>query len=556
MNTNDDLASWGEPPTETYEESLADQLDMALQQLEKGEPLPVPAFPASPDSTISLTGDLLQALSSVHGSTTTFRRHAGLLDDRRDRGTDKPDSVKPTGSTVPDPFPGEFRLLSVLGEGAFGKVWLAEELMLRRQVALKTLALSRAPGDLEQKLGALQNEAGILGRFSHPHIVQVYAWRQSGPDHYLVLQLVPGGSLLDRLKANGPLPWHLAARYVADVGDGLVEVHGKGIVHRDIKPANILWHAERDEALLTDFGISALQTGPRSVAGTPFYMAPEAFEGHLSPAMDVYSLAATLFHLVTGDVPFPAATTAELPQRIRQGLKAVDARCEGMPEPLEQVIRAGLAADPTRRPTPQQFVNALRGTLNQLLADSLPLPVAAIPNPGRVKLHLTVSREVGPNHYQPVAATQATVGKLTRNMKKVPRPPENVRLRSGERVRVEVVADQTGYVTVFNIGPTGDFNLLYPDEPLPAATPPTIQAGAPLHVIDVEMQPPAGRERLCAVWSRRPLTPEQAQGILPGGTAPSGPYQASRNMVRVKQAVQQLPPDEWQAVVLELDHGI
>src|SRR5437879_801997 len=151
------------------------------------------------------------------------------------------------------------------------------------------------------------------------------------------------------------------------------------------------------------------------------------------------------------------------------------------------VIRAGLAAMPEERPPLREFAARLRGAFNQVLADSLAPAAAPEQTPWPVNLRLAVSREVGPGRYQPVAATQRPVGGLQRNMKKVPRPPEQVRLRTGDRVRVEVVADQAGYVTVFNVGPTGDLTLLYPDEPVTPASPPTIQAHQPLHVLNVQL---------------------------------------------------------------------
>jgi hypothetical protein len=170
---------------------------------------------------------------------------------------------------------------------------------------------------------------------------------------------------------------------------------------------------------------------------------------------------------------------------------------------------------------------------------------------------LAVSREVGPGRYQPVAATPAAAGGLTRNMTKVPKLPEQVRLRTGDHVRIDVYADQAGYITLFNVGPRGDLNLLYPDEPPTTATQPTVKVDLPLQVMDVVMEPPAGRERLFAVWTRRPLPlqPQQLQGIADWGEMPaSSPYRATRNMVRIKQSVEQLLPEDWHAVVLELQH--
>ncbi len=147
------------------------------------------------------------------------------------------------------------------------------------------------------------------------------------------------------MKSEGPLDWQRAARYVADVGEGLLEVHARGIVHRDVKPANILWDPRRDEALLTDFGVAARLADPAAVAGSIPYMAPEAFDGRVSPSLDVYSLAATFFHLVTGSAPFPSSRIADLKKEIGRGLPDPDPRCIGLPEPLERIIRDGLAAD-------------------------------------------------------------------------------------------------------------------------------------------------------------------------------------------------------------------
>ncbi len=214
------------------------------------------------------------------------------------------DSWATASYRLPDPFPGEFRLRRQLGAGTFGRVWLADDLKLGRPVALKTLKLPATATAGPAVLAALRAEAQHLAQLKHPNIVQVHAWRESGGEYFLVLQFVAGGSLADRLQEVQRLDWQTAARHVADVGEGLVAAHARGIVHRDIKPANILWDVEHDEALLTDFGVAARLAEPGTIAGTPVFMAPEAFDGRLSPALDVYSLAATLFMLVTGEVPF------------------------------------------------------------------------------------------------------------------------------------------------------------------------------------------------------------------------------------------------------------
>jgi serine/threonine protein kinase len=454
-----------------------------------------------------------------------------------------------------------------LGVGAFGEVWLADDLSpLARRVALKFLRLSNARLTESQALAVLQNDARLMASLRHPNIVQVYAWRISPVNHLpcLVMQYVPGGSLEHRVGRDGALPWHLAARYIADIGEGLMLVHGEGIIHRDVKPANMLCDPEHDEALLTDFGIAALLVDPRNVAGTPNYMAPEAFRGEVSPALDVYGLAASLFWLVTGTPPFAGSDVTGLLNNVAAGLPALDLRFSGLPAALEQLIRAGLAADPASRPSLAQFVRYLRGTLNLLLADCLTLPLELDKTLAPVNLRLIVSRKIDHQTCTPLTASFRQPEQMLRDMKRVPSAPERVQLRTGDRVRLEVEVDQPGYVTVFNVGPTGNLNLLCPAEP--GSTPPEVTPHRPMHLVDVELTPPAGHERVFAVWTRHPLPlrldelqslieqgPEEDGGIPPFWPA-HGPYRATRDMVRVQKSLQEINPQDRHAVVLELDH--
>jgi len=497
------------------------------------------------------------------------------------------DEASPS-TTIPA-LPG-YRIYKFLGAGTFGEVWLAQDLNLPRVVAAKTLKVGARGDDHAQALEALRQDAHLLTEVEHPNVVRVYAWLTVHDQHYLVMQYVSGGSLADLMKTEGLLDWQRASRYVADVGEGLLEVHARGIVHRDVKPANILWDPRRDEAVLTDFGIAARLTEPASIAGSIPYMAPEAYDGRVLPSLDVYSLAATLFHLVTGSAPFAGPGISDLTQQIRLGLPDPDPRCVGIPEPLERIIREGLAADPQSRPSLREFVSELRGTLNQLLADSFTMsnrvaapvpatepatgakakppaapttvlePQASRPSPA--DLRLIVSRQASPLSFVPVAAThpQEPAGRVTRDMKKVPPSPDQVRLRTGDRVRIEVVANREGYVTVFNVGPTGNLNLLHPEDPDRLSAPSPVPADRPLHVVDVEMTPPAGRERLFAVWTHQPLPLRLGElhrlvRRKDGGSPGSRPYVATRDMKRVQQSVQQLRPEDWHAVVLELDHA-
>jgi hypothetical protein len=273
------------------------------------------------------------------------------------------------GAIVPS-LPG-FRVYRPLGSGAVGEVWLAQDLDRQRLVAVKAIRVGAAPEGRKEAWDVLRRDARLVTDLAHPNVVQVYAWLTDHDHHYLVMEYVAGGTLAAFLKAQGPLDWQRAARYVADVGEGLLEVHGRGIVHRDVKPANILLDPRRDEALLTAFGVGARLDEPTAAADSLLYMAPETLDGRVSPAMDVYSLAATFFHLVTGSPPFPGPLVADLRQQIHRGLSDPDPRCAGLPEPLERIVRAGMAVDRGQRPSLVSFVAPLRGSLSQLLCDTL-----------------------------------------------------------------------------------------------------------------------------------------------------------------------------------------
>jgi hypothetical protein len=161
-------------------------------------------------------------------------------------------------------------------------------------------------------------------------------------------------------------------------------------------------------------------------------------------------------------------------------------------------------------------------------------------------LRLSVSREVGPDRFEPVATTQSPHAARTLTP-----------LRTGERVRIEVVVEQRGYVTVFAIGPTGRLSLLYPDEPASDTPSAPVEAHQPLHIVNVELTPPDGRERLFAVWSCAPLPlgPTELQSLAEAGQlVGSRPSHATPDMERVQQAMGQSGPDDWHAVGLELDH--
>jgi hypothetical protein len=518
---------------------LADFLDDAYERLKCGD-RPDPgslADPALAPRGQQLLDDLLvvlDAAAALHGAGSR------MLADALDNSDCEPPEA---AEQLPDPFPGEFRLRALLGRGAFGKVFLADDVGLGRPVALKAI-LTGGKLPAADGLRLLQQEARMLASVRHPHVVQVHAWRTSADGtRYLVMDYVAGGSLAARVGREGPLPWHKAARYAAEAGEGLLEVQARGIVHRDVKPSNLLWDLAADHALLTDLGVAARMNQQGSFGGTPFYMPPEAFEGRVGPAQDVYGLAASLFWLATGQLPFPGPTRELLLVQSRRGLAVDDPRAAALPAALQSLVRAGLAADPAVRLGMREFVASLRATLNRLLADR----VVALAGNDHGPVRLLISKRTAPHTFVPLATARPR-SKAVRDVVLVPEEPERAEARTGDRLRIEVEVDLPGYLTVFNVGPTGNFNALYP----PArAVPLPVEPGRPLRVGETVLTPPCGSERLVAVWSREPLA-VPLERVLDRDTP--GPSRATRDVMLLEESVSELSHGDWHAAVVELEH--
>lgn len=204
---------------------------------------------------------------------------------------------------------GKFQIVGELGRGGMGIVFEAIDTVLERHVAIKMLPRSVAaqPESLERFL----REARAAAKLNHPHVVSVYDADQFNGQYYIVLELVRGGSLQDSLK-TGPLTWIEATRVLADACRGLDVAHRAGLLHRDIKPSNLM-RSEEGTVKLADFGLvrgldstTATMTGSGSVLGTPQYMSPEQCRSETADERsDIYSMGATYFALLTGQVPYP-----------------------------------------------------------------------------------------------------------------------------------------------------------------------------------------------------------------------------------------------------------
>ncbi len=251
---------------------------------------------------------------------------------------------------------GNYVLKRVLGQGRMGVVYLAEDTALLRRTAVKLLAWDFGRTTGENPLDWFLDEARHVAQINHPRVVQIYAAAKQGEHCYIAMELVDGPSAEALVAREGPLPLARAARILIDVATGLHAAHEAGIVHRDIKPANILVSEVDEGAKLGDFGMAlstrTLQEGRGRVrAGTPFYTAPELWQGALaSPSADIYALGATFFFLLTGKPPFPAPSAAEV--REMHLFSSVpdprDARPD-LPQSVVELLRCAMAKRPESR---------------------------------------------------------------------------------------------------------------------------------------------------------------------------------------------------------------
>jgi serine/threonine protein kinase/lipoprotein NlpI len=203
---------------------------------------------------------------------------------------------------------GNYRLVEELAEGAFGRVYRAEHMYLNRIAAIKLL---HTRINTEKERDDFLHEARILELFKHPYILPIIDFGIQEGTPYLITDFASGGSLRNRLKQarSQPLSLDESLRILRQVAEALHVAHQQKVVHRDLKPENILFHTSGN-VLLADFGISTILSTKSikttAIIGTPPYMAPEQFKGHVSKASDQYALGCIAYELFAGHQPFTA----------------------------------------------------------------------------------------------------------------------------------------------------------------------------------------------------------------------------------------------------------
>jgi serine/threonine-protein kinase len=313
---------------------------------------------------------------------------------------------------------GTYRLERELAGGGMSRVFVAEDLKLKRRVVVKVL-----PPEMVPTAGAerFQREIELVAQLQHPHIIPLLTADTADGASYYTMPLIAGESLRDRLSRAGPLPVEDALRIWRDVLDALAHAHASGIVHRDIKPGNILLSGRN--ALVTDFGIAraietaagdARETTPGLAIGTPAYMAPEqAAGGHdVDPRVDIYQAGLVMYELLTGRLPFDTGFTSEslLARVTREPAPLV--RPEASSSLIVLVMRC-LASVPAERP------QSAESLLTELDAASI-VPSTSLKDAGRSRRAWRVT-----------ASAAAALALLVVVFTALPRPPQPVNIAAG-----------------------------------------------------------------------------------------------------------------------------
>jgi serine/threonine protein kinase len=278
---------------------------------------------------------------------------------------------------------GKYQLISPLGKGGMGKVFLAEHVTMNRRVALKIVprSIDKDPASLDRFFA----EARAIAALDHPNIVQAYSVDNEMDRYFIVMEFVDGDDLQRLVEASGPLEIDRAANYIRQAAEGLAHAHARNLVHCDIKPSNLLVN-NLGVVKILDLGLARLNQSnePRGegepVLGTVDYMSPEQGVGgsDFDHRADIYSLGCTLYFLLTGHPPFPEGTLLQrIAKHQTQEPRDILAERPGTPVKLAEICRRMMAKQPSNRYQSMQEVSAaLAPLLGGNGKTSLPAPRA------------------------------------------------------------------------------------------------------------------------------------------------------------------------------------
>jgi predicted Ser/Thr protein kinase len=256
---------------------------------------------------------------------------------------------------------GRYNVISKIGEGGMGSVYLAEQVSIGRKVALKVLQGNYASDD--EFIGRFRREARLAASLNHRNIVTIYDFDQGNDGSlFLAMEYLQGDKLSEVIRKDGALDIGRAVRLGLQIADGLAAAHRAGVIHRDIKPDNVMVVGARgtEEVKLMDFGIARMMdtgtmgnlTRPGMIMGTPAYMAPEQAEGaDVSEKTDIYALGIVLYEMLSGSVPFKASTpSAVLIKQLQESPAPLRKIRREVPAALERIVMQALEKKPQKRP--------------------------------------------------------------------------------------------------------------------------------------------------------------------------------------------------------------
>ncbi|HXZ92040.1 MAG TPA: serine/threonine-protein kinase [Burkholderiales bacterium] len=286
---------------------------------------------------------------------------------------------------------GRYRILGELGRGAMGVVYRAEDPLLSRPVAIKTIIMSVDPDVRAEYERRFYQEAKAAGGLNHPNLITVHDIGREGDLVFMAMELLEGVELR-QLMQQGRIELRTALEILAQVADGLAYAHERGVVHRDIKPGNVMVLAG-NRAKVMDFGIarmraSDIHTQTGAVVGSPKYMSPEQVSGtRVDGRSDIFSLGIVLYELAAGAAPFSAPDTAQFMHQIATATPPPpSALNERLPRVIDLIVARALEKDPEKR---YQSAAEMAADMRSCLAT---LPAAGIDTTVDFKLELTATR--------------------------------------------------------------------------------------------------------------------------------------------------------------------